>query len=145
MHAFKRIFAIVLILGALVLGLLIYLEVPQEQWIHHWVSAFGISGLREIFPAHSWYSLSMPDALWMFALSLSIILIWDFRWCRQSILWLITAICVGLLFEIAQAEHWVPGTFDPVDVFSVVIGGLAPLMFMIRTQRLALRPGILSK
>jgi len=84
-----------------------------------------------------WIIYSLPDALWMFALMLVIMMIWDFRLTRQSIPWIILAVIAGILFEIGQGINIIKGTFDPIDVICILICAFVPLLFTLLRSRVS--------
>jgi len=84
----------------------------------------------------SWVIYSLPDALWMLALTLVVMMIWDFKLNRHSIPWIGGAFCAGILFEVGQSFHMIRGTFDFIDLISISIGALIPVSFTLLNMRL---------
>jgi hypothetical protein len=100
----------------------------------------GLSAVHEI--PHAWFGatlqsspewvrFNLPDGLWIFALVLSLHLVWadeDDRKTRYRL-------AAGVLFasigsEILQAMAWIGGTGDPRDAFAYAVGTLsAAIMF----------------
>ena len=75
----------------------------------------------------SWITFVLPDVLWMAALSLTILLVWNFRIDRQSLSWYSIAWFGGMAMEFFQKLHWIGGTFDPQDIIGMSLGWLIPL------------------
>ncbi|MBK9980885.1 MAG: hypothetical protein IPP15_00430 [Saprospiraceae bacterium] len=78
-----------------------------------------------------WIIYSLPGALWMLALMLCVMMIWDFKLDSRSLPWIIGAFCVGLLFEIGQGMHCIKGTFDVIDLLFILIGASIPVLFTV--------------
>jgi hypothetical protein len=73
---------------------------------------------------------SLPDGLWMLAFITLILWIWDFKLHSGSVPWLILSVGTGLLFEIFQGVQLVPGTFDLIDIATMLIAALVPLILV---------------
>ena len=131
----RRNLAILLIFAALFVGLQIYFTGRQTDLpLHHWTAGIHLPVFMNAEVLPDWYIYSMPDALWMLALTLSILLIWEFRWSMESLFWYVLAVTVGIAFEIAQVFGLIPGTFDLIDLAFVVTAGLLPILFTITTH-----------
>jgi hypothetical protein len=81
-----------------------------------------------------WLVHSLPDALWMFAFCLLILVIWDFKLHKNGKFWIIVALLVGILFEVLQVVQITPGTFDWMDLFLITIAALLSLLFTIELR-----------
>ncbi len=134
----KRTFLVFLIaLAALCVGLLIYTSTRTEAlYINQWTATLSghslKSFLQDLFSGltyPSWFVYSLPDGLWMMALMLVIMMIWNFKFNSQSIPWYIGTFLAGILFEAGQAFQWVSGTFDIIDLCFLCIGALLPILF----------------
>jgi len=122
-----------MITACLCLGLMIYLgSRPDYLPVNQWFAGIPFEWLRLTTASLAWFTYSLPDALWMFALTLSILLLWNFRWRRESIFWFSLAIILGIGFEGGQAFHLVQGTFDPVDLASIIVAGVLPIVFTLQ-------------
>jgi hypothetical protein len=66
----------------------------------------------------------------MLALVTLVLLIWDFKLHSRSIFWLVLAVGTGLVFEIFQSMQLIPGTFDIMDIASMLIAALIPLLLV---------------
>ncbi len=135
----NRIAVVLLSILCLLDGTLIYsiARAPNlylNQLVHRIFSDELISRLQSIFQnVHlpGWLIYSLPDALWMLALTLLILLVWNFRLNRISILWMCIAIISGVLIECLQAFHLIRGTFDPVDLAFIFVGAFIPISISI--------------
>ena len=77
----------------------------------------------------------LPDALWMFALCIAILLIWDFKLNRTTISWILAACSIGFLLEFFQWSQFMPGTFDWFDVLAISIAATLSLLFTIEYRQ----------
>ncbi len=135
------LFLIVIILSA---GIFIYAITRSESiYLNQWMAELGNGKVLYFFQAlvqnvhiPHWIIYSLPDALWMLALTMLILLIWDFKLHRKSILWIAMAIMVGILFEISQRLHIVHGTFDVIDLILMMMAALLPVSIIILKMRL---------
>jgi hypothetical protein len=69
-----------------------------------------------------WLLYSLPDGLWVYAVTSWMILIWD---RNPPLLWLFVGVALGVGGEVGQAISIVPGTFQHLDVIFYVAGFLA--------------------
>lgn len=90
-------------------------------------STFG-STIISLVPA--WILFTLPDALWMYAFTAAIILIWS----SKTTAYLFIPFIIGIGSEIGQFFKFVPGTFDPVDVLCYLSGFLLPIIFLSKPQ-----------
>ncbi len=129
---------------SLFLGLLIYTGTRTDRlFLNQFLVRFGAHSVKIFFSgflAHSyiplWMIYSLPDALWMLALMLFVMMIWDFKLDTRSLPWIIGAMCAGLFFEIAQGLHLIKGTFDVTDMLFIFIGASLPILFTLVKFRL---------
>lgn len=81
-----------------------------------------------------WIIYSLPDALWMWTLTILVLLIWDFKLHRKSILWVAGAVLAGILLEVLQGFNIGYGTFDVTDLVLILIAAFIPVSFIILKQ-----------
>ncbi|MFV8364763.1 hypothetical protein [Flavobacterium sp. XS1P27] len=74
----------------------------------------------------NWVKFSLPDALWLFSFTYIILLIWDFKITRHSVLWILLTPTVGFFSEIGQLIGIIPGTFDKVDLLLLLLSTVLP-------------------
>jgi hypothetical protein len=73
-----------------------------------------------------WVTLSLPDALWAYALAWAVERTTRPLSPAERSAWLLLPIALGPGFEIGQGAALVPGTFDPLDlVLTALAVGLA--------------------
>ena len=81
-----------------------------------------VSMLDAVFPADSsmmiteWAKYSLPDGLWLFSYELFIAWLWRYQIRLGSILFAAILPLVAIAAEFLQLTHFLPGTFDIVDV-----------------------------
>jgi hypothetical protein len=75
-----------------------------------------------------WTIYNLPDALWLFAFTNLMLLLWDNKFTRHSIFWILVAPIIGLLSELGQAIHFIPGTFDFMDLTLLIFATTLPFM-----------------
>ncbi len=114
----------------LVAGAALYLLArPTSLVLFRWAEMAGFEasvarardathGLLPLLPG--FVRLSLPNALWVYALSSLLSALWDHRATAASLPWLALGPALGAGFELGQAFGFVPGTFDPVDLALVL-------------------------
>jgi hypothetical protein len=137
MTTFRLILAMCVIGASLLIGLLIYVHQRAiDLPVNKWAAIVGFYPDEKYNSSFSWITYTLPDALWMLSLNTCILLLWDFKWHTRSKMWYFIAFGGGILFEILQAFHLIPGTFDILDLFAMLLSGLLPLGFLLmRTDR----------
>jgi hypothetical protein len=70
------------------------------------------------------------------ALILFILMIWDFKIHRRSLVWLTLAVVAGTGLEVLQGLHWMRGTFDVVDLLLIFLAASIPITITLLKQRL---------
>lgn len=121
-------------------GGFIYLTYRTDNLIlSDWFNWIGLSGNVEQLRTNrflqsltipNWVKFNLPDVLWMFSLNYVVLALWNFSVNRQSAFWLLLTPTVGFAYEIGQLVGLVPGTFDIVDLFLLLIASLLPLLFV---------------
>ena len=122
-------------------GTAIYLLLGNERLpICSWAAEIGLfKALLPVriqlakLPLPEWFLYSLPDALWMFALCTLTLSIWNFKLDRESFIWIISVITLGMGYELLQMTHLIGGTFDPIDLLLMFIAALIPLLFTFKT------------
>ena len=96
-----------------------------------------VEGFRNrLEPIHfpDWFLYGLPDLLWMFSFSLTLITVWDFKIHRYSVTWLSVCLLAGFGFELLQATTFLHGVFDPKDLLYLLAGATLPLLFTIKNR-----------
>lgn len=81
---------------------------------------------------------SLPDGLWAFALINLILIIWKYSINRYSFLWLLIAVFISLIFELAQLAGYVKGTFDYNDLLFIIIAIISS--FILNRKQIKIQP-----
>lgn len=119
------IYSAVFILLPLIFGGLIYVIFRSKRLLmFKWFASMKlmplILALRILIKHHitfpNWFIFSLPDALWVYSLSLFIGIIWYNGQIVRSLLILIFSLACGVGFEISQFFHLIPGAFDITDL-----------------------------
>jgi hypothetical protein len=87
----------------------------------------------------NWVKYSLPDALWLFSFTYIILLLWDFKITRQSVLWIFLAPTVGLFSELGQLVEIIPGTFDKIDLLLLLLAAIFPLTFVSNSKSINIK------
>jgi peptidoglycan/LPS O-acetylase OafA/YrhL len=74
-----------------------------------------------------WVKYSLPDALWIFSFTYSLLLLWQFKVTRTNAFWLLIAPATGLFLEIGQFFGVISGTFDIIDLLLLIVAMTIPL------------------
>jgi|APGre2960657505_1045072.scaffolds.fasta_scaffold38147_2 hypothetical protein len=117
-------------------GLLYILFRSTDIRMFKWFSIIGLDNLiyllREVFfqfkndlPCWTYYSL--PDGLWVYAFTSSLLILWNGR----LTFWLSLPLLTGTFVEIAQGLKIFPGTFDILDLFFTTIALLSSTIIII--------------
>ncbi|MGC4079467.1 MAG: hypothetical protein QM702_20990 [Rubrivivax sp.] len=122
---------------SLVIGSLLYLLArPANLLVFGWIGSLGLSGplmrLRETLAPlaralPAWVLFSLPNALWAYAFTVAMSHMWSHKLSRASLPWLAVGPVISIGAELGQGIGLVPGTFDLVDLLTVVIACVAAL------------------
>jgi uncharacterized membrane protein len=77
-----------------------------------------------IFPVCRLVRNHAPDGLWAYALTSSILIVWN---RKINLLWLFIAFISSIVFEILQTYHIVKGVGDKKDILTYLIFGIIAL------------------
>ena len=125
----NRVARIVLSLGILLLGGLIYVIYRDKSLLmFDWFDTIGISkqvdGLRNLFQGegiYGWIKYSLPDGLWIFSYMFIVDTIWDHERNKVSMIFLWGLPILALLSECFQYIELIPGVFDWIDMASFIL------------------------
>lgn len=129
------------VLAPITVGGLIYV-----RWRHanllmfQWFRALGLDSLINWLRAGAgeasgwtyWLAYSLPDGLWVYALTALMILVWRDARSPVKYLWLSLGLIFGLGSELGQLAGFVPGSFDVIDLIVCLIAVAAALIFTSR-------------
>ena len=124
----------------LILGILMYVlfrnyNLLFYSWIEYLTDfrlsesiQLDISNLSSTLHVPNWIKFSLPDGIWIYVFTSTIIAIWA---QKINIMWLLIPLFLGITLEIAQLYNLILGTFDKMDIAFLVFGyGLALIIGM---------------
>ncbi len=125
------------VLPLLVAGLLYLAFRSTDLLMFKWLNAIGLHDSIEAYRGTllsikdnvpSWMYFSLPNALWVYAFTSSLIIIWSNQ-VKVLRFWLLFPLLLGVIIELFQLVHFVRGTFDIVDLLlSLVAWSLSILI-----------------
>lgn len=136
--------ALILSVVCLLAGAAIYFSTRVENiFLNQWVALIADGKVLHFFHGlvsnkwvPGWIIYSLPDALWMMALTVFILMIWDFKIHSRSIIWLAMAMVAGTGLELLQGFHLMRGTFDVADLIFIFLAASIPITITLLKQRL---------
>lgn len=123
----------------ILLGTTIYLLFrPTTLKVFSWVRYLGweeavmgaqatVSTQAKIIP--NWILFSLPDGLWAYSLTCSMLMIWRDSASSQRYLWISMGLLLSLGGEFGQFVHLVPGVVDQLDVIVTFVMVLLALLW----------------
>ena len=128
-------------IAALAVGSLIYLLWrPRTLTVFTWLDVVGGERVVGSIRFHAswffqylpgWVLYSLPSALWIFSGLLLFDLIWGGKSSAGKKFWSLLLWFIALGGEFGQSLQIVPGSFDPQDIYLMLIsGGLAHLSLL---------------
>ena len=79
----------------------------------------------------SFVVLSLPDALWSYALVAHFGRLWTHDEHRVSrVVWVSVAVTIAIGSELGQLAGFVPGVFDPVDLLCISVACVVAVLFL---------------
>ena len=135
---------LICVIVSLLAGAFIYFITRSEfVYLNQWISQINEGKVLSFFQNIAandqlpfWVIYSLPDALWMFALIMAILTIWDFKLHNKSIAWLVMALAAAIMFELLQGFSYIKGTFDPVDLIMIMLSAVIPVSFILFRLRI---------
>ena len=122
----------------IIAGGLIYISWGESTLlVFDWIEAINfdmvfayrdhIEGSQEHLPNFLIYNI--PDGLWVFAVTNSMLIIWDAEIRDNNLLWVLSGLLLAVPAELGQIAFLslVPGTFDVLDLLIYFIGFLSSL------------------
>jgi hypothetical protein len=129
----NRIWVFFQIFFTIILGSIIYLLFrPKEIVLFRIIDLFelteGVQNLRNLFlPIKkilpTWVIFSLPNALWVYSMSVFFIYIWQNNPIEKK-LWLRLSWSAAVGFEVLQLFKLIPGTFSFLDLAFILIACL---------------------
>ena len=85
----------------------------------------------------SWVEYSLPDAMWVYALTAFMALVWKGTNFRVRVIWISAGLLLGAGSELGQLAGYVPGSFDASDFFLCVFA--AGLALVLTSDRISFK------
>lgn len=99
---------------------------PSIDWLR-----LGTASVQTALP--HWLVYSLPDGLWVYALTALMILLWrGVHSLPIKIFWLSLGLLLGAGSELGQLAGILPGAFDPMDLVICLVAPGAALLFTSR-------------
>ena len=120
------------------IGGVIYLRWRNANLLmFRWFRALGLetligwlrAGAGETSGWSYWLAYSLPDGLWVYALTALMILLWRDARSPMKFFWLSLGLLLGAGSELGQLTGMVPGSFDVIDLLVCVLAAAAALVF----------------
>lgn len=112
-------------------GLIYIISRSKSLKIFKWFEKVNMSNevalIRDqfsIFKLPNWIRYNLPDLLWVFSFTSLLFLIWNMKISKESIVYLVIPMGLGIISELGQLFSIVNGTFDKLDLFFYLLGGL---------------------
>jgi len=130
---------ILFVLTPIIFGGLIYLLTrPDSLLIFDWLNKIGLaeniaiirSKLRISDLLQNWIIYNSPAWIWTFSLTVLLGVIWNYKINKDSLIILLLPSFLGVLSEIFQKTGLINGTFDFIDLFLYLIGGISGLLII---------------
>lgn len=126
------------VIAPLLAGGFVYLVLRPEPlvmhaWAHHLGLGERLRGWQQwggtVAPwLPSFLRYSLPDGLWLYALTVALGIVWLETPGLQGRLWMAAALVVSVGAEAGQAFGHVPGTFDALDVWALLAASVAGML-----------------
>jgi hypothetical protein len=89
-----------------------------------------VSPVKKFLP--EWVIVALPNGLWVYAMTICMGEIWLWEKSDFKYLWLCVGLYLGISSEVGQAFGFVPGFFDPVDLFFYSSGFVIAILLINR-------------
>jgi len=133
------------VLFPLLIGGLIYISFRSKALLlFRWFDEIKISGFTNLIRCTlspmkkyipNWAIYSLPDGLWVYALSSSLFIIWG-KDCLKSFYRVLIIIAFAPCLEIMQFYNILPGTFDIIDlIFYIIASTVSVLIFKLKFKK----------
>ena len=134
----KSVFFFIHVLSPIAVGGLIYVRWRNANLLmFQWFRALGVQGLISWLRTGAgettgwlyWVAYSLPDGLWVYALTALMILLWRDARSPFKFVWLSLGLLLGAGSELGQLAGFVPGSFDVIDLLVCLAAVAAAMVF----------------
>jgi hypothetical protein len=136
----KRVITATAASFALFLGGMIYVLWRNESLImFRWFDVLGFGGQVHCLRIYAkpyvnilpqWVIFSLPQALWLFSGILLLKSIWGNDKHKRILFWSVILLTIAFGIEYGQYLHWIPGTFDELDIGLLIAGYTVSVAFI---------------
>jgi len=130
---------ILFVLTPIIIGGLIYLLTRSDSLLmFDWLKKIGLaenitiirSKLRINDLLQNWIIYNSPAWIWTFSLTVLLGIIWNYKINKESLTILLIPSFLGVLSEILQQTEIINGTYDFIDLFLYLFGGISGLLII---------------
>lgn len=118
-------------------GLLYILFRSSDLKMFQWLNFFGFKNLILQVRSYlcevkngipSWTYFSLPDALWVYSFTSSLLIYWHND--KKKYFWIVLPLSLGVFIEIVQYCKLFPGTFDFLDLLLTSLSFIISLLII---------------
>jgi hypothetical protein len=81
---------------------------------------------------YDWIIYSLPDGLWIFSLESTLLIIWQNKLNKHSVIFILCLPLLMISSEVAQYFNFIQGTFDFSDLLAYIFGFSLSLLFFLK-------------
>ena len=136
----NKIFIVNVIIPLIIGGIIYVLFRNKNLIIFDWLNYLGlqeyVNYLRNyfIFPKKIpiWFKYSLPDFLWVYSLTSSMLLIWGKEIGKNKYFWFFLPLIIALISEFLQYFNLINGTFDFTDILFYLFSAFLSFLFLFK-------------
>jgi len=132
--ALKTVTVAIALLCVLMCGLMYISFRPDTLKMFHWFKVFGLLDYLEDLQRNPnrvpfWLLYNLPDGIWLFAYSILIGCIWNFK-IRDCWMFILVMPCICIPHEFLQGIGIMHGTYDSQDVLAYVLAIICGFIYI---------------
>lgn len=137
----RVLFLVLHVLTPVIAGGLIYVRWRDANLLmFKWFRVLGLepvvgllrSGAGEPSGSFFWLAYSLPDGLWVYALTALMVFLWRDARSPMKLLWPSLGLLLGAGSELGQLAGIVPGSFDVIDLLVCLFAAVAAMVLTSR-------------
>ena len=82
----------------------------------------------------NWLIYNLPDFIWVFSFTSLLLIIWNMKISKESIIYVLIPLTLALASELGQFFSIVNGTFDKMDLLFYILGGLTSIIIISKSN-----------
>lgn len=130
----KTVTVAIALLCVLMCGLMYISFRPDTLKMFHWFKVFGLLDYLEDLQRNPnrvpfWLLYNLPDGIWLFAYSILIGCIWNFK-IRDCWMFILVMPCICIPHEFLQGIGIMHGTYDSQDVLAYVLAIICGFIYI---------------